>query len=224
MRVEFKKKTGITLNAFVVGSGRALRMASEGKVDLTITHDPVAERAFLIRYRPELYRQFMWNDFVVAGPAADPARVSAAHSAAEAFHRIHRSTSPFLSRNDESGTHAKERSLWRAAGVSPESNPHYMPMGQAMAQLLRSADELQGYALSDRATYDGLAPTLRLEILYAGDPTLRNLYAVTLMRRPNSEEYRNARTFVDWLLSADGRRLVESFEIAGRRELHWIGQ
>jgi len=223
MRTEFKRSTGITLNAFVVGSGRALHMAEEGKVDVTITHDPDAERAFVARQKPAIYRQFMWNDFIVVGPAGDPAHVSSALSAADAFRRVHLSRSTFLSRHDESGTHMKELSLWRTAGLTPESNPRYMPMGQPMAHLLRSADELQGYALTDRATYDRLASTLHMKLLYAGDPQLRNVYAITLMKRPDSDEYREARRFVAWLLSSEGRRLVESFEIGGRRELHWLG-
>src|SRR5437762_3142151 len=96
IRVEFERKTEIKLNAFVVGSGRALLMASQGKVDLTITHDPGAEAVFVAEHRPELYRRFMWNEFVIVGPASDPAGVSRARSAAEAFRRIQQRTSKFL--------------------------------------------------------------------------------------------------------------------------------
>ena len=222
MRVEFERHTGITIDAFVVGSGQALKLAAEGKADLTITHDPNAERAFVSKYRPEIYRQFMWNDFVIVGPPADPAALSRARSAAEAFRRIHDASSTFLSRNDQSGTHMKELSLWRSAGVSEGANRNYMPMGQSMAQLLRSADELQGYALSDRATFDELSPSLHLKILYAGDPVLRNTYAVILTAAQDSDEHRNARVLANWILSPEGRRVVESFRIRGRREFHWI--
>jgi len=223
MRTEFKRQTGTMIDAFVIGSGRALRMAAEGTVDLTITHDPVAERAFVARYKPELYRQFMWNDFIIVGPAADPAGVLRAPSAAEAFRRIHDRHAKFLSRNDQSGTHMKELFLWRATGVAPASNPNYIPIGQPMAHLLRSASELQAYTLSDRATFDQLAPSLEISVLFAGDPVLRNIYAVILMRRPDSEEHRNARRLADWILSPEGRRVVESLRIRGRHELHWIG-
>lgn len=224
LRVEFKRRTGITLNALVIGSGQALKLASKGSVDMTITHDPDAERKFVAHEKPELYRQFMWNDFVIVGPSADPAHVSHTHSAAEAFRKIHDAAGKFLSRNDQSGTHMKELSLWRAAGVSPGSNPNYIPIGQPMAHLLRSADELQAYALSDRATFDQLAPALHLEILFAGDPTLRNIYAVILLRQPDSEDHRNARMFAHWILSPEGRRIIESFRIRGRQEFHWIDQ
>jgi len=222
MRSEFERQTGIMLNAFVIGSGRALRLASQGKVDLTITHDPEAEHAFVAQNKPELYRQFMWNDFVIVGPRGDPAGISRARSAAEAFLRIYEVRGKFLSRSDQSGTHMKELSLWRAAGVSGQSNPNYIAIGQPMATLLRSADELQAYVLSDRATFDQLAPSLHVAILFSGDPTLKNVYAVNLMRRSDSEEHRNARTLANWILSAGGRRLVESFRIRGRQEFHWI--
>jgi tungstate transport system substrate-binding protein len=222
LQVAFKAKTGILLTAFVVGSGRALKMAADGTVDLTITHDPDAERAFVAKYQPEMYRQFMWNDFVVVGPTSDPADVRQATSAADAFRRMFSSRRKFLSRNDQSGTHMKELSLWRAARVRPQANPEYMPMGQPMTHLLRSADELDAYALSDRATFDQLEPSLHVVVLFAGDPVLRNVYAVTLTRRPYSEEHRNAETFTKWLLSADGRRVVESFRIRGRQEYHWL--
>src|SRR5437016_3844252 len=222
IRVEFRRKTGITLDAFVVGSGQALRMASEGKVDVTLTHDPDAEAVFVAQHRPEMYRRFMWNEFVIVGPAADPADVSRVRSAAEAFRRIHDMKRKFLSRNDQSGTHMKELSLWRVAGVAPRANPNYTPIGQPMAQLLRSADELQAYALTDRATFDELAPALHLVVLFAGDPALRNVYSVTLMRGSDSEGHRHARAFANWLISPQGRRIIESFRIRGRRELHWI--
>ena len=222
MRVEFQRDTGITLNAFVVGSGQALRMASKGDVDVTITHDPGAEAVFVAQHRPEMYRRFMWNEFVIVGPPTDPARVSRERSAAGAFRRIQETASKFLSRNDQSGTHMKELSLWRAAGVSPRANTNYMPIGQPMAHLLRSADELQAYALTDRATFDELAPSLHLAVLLADDPALRNVYSVIVTRGADSEAHRNARAFAHWLLSTEGRRIIESFRIRGRRELHWM--
>jgi len=218
LRVAFQHDTGITLNALVVGSGRVLRQEAEGKVKVTITHDPVAERAFVDKYKPAVYRQFMWNDFILVGPENDPAGVSQARTAPEAFLRMHRSSARFLSRNDESGTHVKELSLWRAAGVQQRSNPNYLPAGQPMAPLLRSASEVQGYALCDRATFDQLAPSLHLKILFSGDPVLRNVYGLILMR--DADE--NSKTFASWMLSPAGRRVVESLRVRGQQELHWI--
>jgi tungstate transport system substrate-binding protein len=218
LRVEFQRQTGITLNAFVAGSGRVLRQEAEGKVKVTITHDPVAEKAFVEKNKPEIYRQFMWNDFIVVGPEADPAGVSASKTAPEAFQRIHKASAKFLSRNDESGTHVKELALWRAAGVTQRTNPNYLPVGQPMAPLLRSASEVQGYALCDRATFDQLEPTLHLKVLFSGDPVLRNVYGLILMR--DADE--NSRTFANWMLSPAGRQVVESLRVRGKQELHWI--
>lgn len=153
---QFRTDAGIEIHAFGVGSGQAMNFARQGMVDLVITIDPILERQFISEARPELYRQFMWNDFVIVGPPSDPARVRGARSAEEAFRRIHQASARFCSRNDRSGTHAKELALWTATGFSPSTNPNYMRLGQPMAQLLRSADEVRGYTLSDRATFDQL--------------------------------------------------------------------
>lgn len=218
MRAEFQRQTGITLNAFVAATGAVLREEGDGKLNVAITHDPVAERAFVEKNKPEIYQQFMWNDFIIVGPNSDPAGVSQAKTAAEAFQRMHASSAKFLSRNDDSGTNAKELSLWRAAGVQQQSNPNYLPVGQAMAPLLRSASEMQGYALCDRATFDQLAPSLHLKLLFSGDPILRNIYAVILMRDADD----NSKTFARWILSAAGRRVVESLRVRGKQEFNWI--
>lgn len=218
LRKQFRQDTGVELDAFVVGSGQAMRMAQRGFVDLIITHDPTHEREFVLREQPAVYRQFMWNDFIIVGPTSDPALVRSASSAVDAFHRIHAARAKFASRNDQSGTHVKELALWRAAAILPTSNPNYLPLGQSMANLLRSSDALQAYALADRATFDQLSQRVSLVILYQGDPTLRNVYAVTLIRPRNA----NAKKFAQWLLSERGRRVVESFTIHGHREFFWI--
>ena len=218
MRVEFQRQTGITLNAFVAATGHVLRQEEAGKLRVTITHDPVAERAFVDKNRPAIYRQFMWNEFIIVGPENDPAGIAQAKTAADAFQRVHKASAKFLSRNDDSGTHVKELSLWKSAGVTQRLNPNYLPMGQPMAALLRSASEMQGYALTDRATFDQLAPSLRLKVLFSGDSILRNVYGLILMR--DADE--NSRTFADWILSAAGRRVVESLRVRGKQELHWI--
>jgi tungstate transport system substrate-binding protein len=217
LAARFQQQTGITVHPFVVGSGKALQMAAAGEVELTITHDPEAERAFVAAQRPALYRQFMWNDFVIAGPPGDPAGVRQARSAVDAFALIHRGRAKFASRNDRSGTHAAELRLWRDAGADLAVNPHYLRLGQSMASLLRSASELQAYVLTDRATYDALAPSLELAVLFEGDPRLRNIYAVTLVRRGG-----DGQRFAQWLLSAEGRRTVEEFTVAGSRQFRWM--
>src|SRR5688572_5929216 len=142
----------------------------------------------------------MWNEFVIVGPADDPAQVSAATSATDAFRRLHASRSIFAARNDDSGTAMREASIWKAAALDPRDNPAYRPLGQPMAALLRSANELRAYALTDTATFRNLEPSLELRILYRGDPLLRNTYAVIVTRSNDPI----AREFAEWLLSADG--------------------
>jgi tungstate transport system substrate-binding protein len=215
--VEFKRDTDIDIHPLVVGSARALDFAAQHEADVTITHDPGAERRFVKTNGAALYRQFMWNDFVILGPPDDPADVAHARSAADAFARIHRAHRVFTSRNDQSGTNTKELALWRAAKVVPEFNPGYIKMGQPMAALLRSSSELRAYTLSDRATFEQLADTLQLRILFAGDPFLRNVYAVILPRPSGRPEAQNAERFADWLLRGRGHSLLESYEIKGKR-------
>jgi len=221
LSAEFKRQTGIEVHAFMVGSGQAMNLARKGTVDLIITHDPEREREFVAGTHPRIYRQFMRNDFVIVGPHDDPAGISRAKTATEAFRLIFERRAKFCSRNDQSGTHMKELDLWRRAGVDPLKNLEYLRMGQPMAYLLRSADELQAYALSDRATYDALAPRLKNVVLFAGDPLMRNVYALTLMRKRAVDDHGNAQRFARWLLT-DGRRVVESFRIRGHREFFWI--
>jgi tungstate transport system substrate-binding protein len=215
LQVELKRDTGIEIHPVVIGSGQALQLAAQAQADVTITHDPGAEKRFVAAHKPRLYRQFMWNDFVIVGPMDDRADVAHARSAADAFARIAKTHAVFMSRNDQSGTHTKERALWRAAMTVPEFNPSYMRMGQPMAALLRSSSELQAYTLSDRATFEQLAPALRLRLLYAGDPFLRNVYSVMVISADP-----NAAGFVDWLLRGRGRSLLENYKIKGHRAFH----
>jgi tungstate transport system substrate-binding protein len=214
---EFKSQRGIEVQWLSVGSGRALRMAADGDVDLAITHDPAAEKAVAAKGRVTLQRPFARNDFVIVGPPADPAGVRAATTAAEAMARVHRSGQPFLSRSDESGTHAREMLLWKAAGIDPASNGRYLRTGQPMGALLRSAGDQQGYALSDRATFERMRSALALEVLSAGDAALENIYTVTLMApSQRKRDHAFALTFAEWLVSKDGQAAIASFRVDGR--------
>jgi tungstate transport system substrate-binding protein len=217
LQVEFERDTGIEIHPIVAGSGQVLEQAAEGNADATITHDPGAEKRFVAAHKPRLYQQFMWNDFIIVGPQKDPADVAHARNAADAFRRIDHVHYPFTSRNDQSGTYTKERAIWRNALIVPEFNPAYLKMGQPMPALLRSTSELQAYTLSDRATFDQLASSLRIRLLFEGDPILRNKYSVMLISGDP-----NAARFVEWLLHGRGRSLLETFEIKGHRAFHLL--
>jgi len=219
--VEFKRDTGIDIHPLVLSSGQALRLAAQHEADVTITHDPAAERAFLAHNRPKLYRQFMWNDFVIVGPANDPADVAHARSAADAFERIAHAKAKFFSRNDQSGTNTKELALWKVAQVAPETNSAYQKMGQPMPALLRSSSEMSAYTLSDRATFEQLQSQLQLRLLFSGDPFLRNVYSV-ILPRSSRPEAADAERFVDWLLRGRGHSLLENYTIKGKRAFHMM--
>jgi len=219
---EFKRDTGIDIHPLVVSSGQALKLLGQHEADVTITHDPGAERAFLAKQDTKLYQQFMWNDFVIVGPPNDPADVAHAIGAADAFRRIDRTHRLFMSRNDQSGTNTKELAVWKAAGVSPDQNPTYRKMGQSMPALLRSSSEMRAYTLSDRATFEQLSGELQLKLLFAGDPFLRNFYGVTLPRPTGRPETANAEVFVNWLLHGRGHSLLEGYKIEGKPAFHMM--
>lgn len=219
LQTALQRDTKILIHPIAVGSGKALQMAARKEVEATITHDPDAERAFVSDGHARLSRPFMWNAFVIVGPHADSAGVRGSQSAAEALARIHRTGSRFCSRNDQSGTHRRELQIWKSAGLDPERNPGYLKTGQPMGALLRAADDIGGYALTDRATFENLASAIHLEVLFEGDPVLRNVYTISLVRRETLEaEDRNAQTFADWLLSARGRKAIESFQVKGKQQ------
>lgn len=212
---EFQKDTGIEIDAVTVGSGRALDILDRRDAAATITHDPDAEARAQARGLVGAYRKIMFNDFVIAGPAADPAGIRSAASAAAAMARMADSMTMFVSRADSSGTHSRERQLWTAAGRAP-AGAQLIETGLGMAATLRIASERQAYVLTDRATLAQLAPTLRLAILYAGDPILINPYAISVRAGLSGDELAYANRFLSWLTDGRGRDVIAGFTIAGQ--------
>ncbi len=214
---EFLSETGIEPRWLSVGSGKALQLAAEGKVDLVISHDPARERDFVESGGASLYRQFARNDFVLIGPAANPAGVAPGDRAEEAFRKIARTKSPFASRGDSSGTHARELEIWRVAGVQPHDGSGYISLGQSMSALIRSARELDAYALSDLATFHQVGGGSDQSILLESDPLFANIYSVILLRKGLKTESRGlAERFARWLLSPAGKQAIAGFRIHGR--------
>lgn len=212
----FRADTGITIHPVIVGSGKALRIFTDGDADVAITHDAEAEARVVRSGATRFYQPFMRNEFVVVGPRDDSAGVRGAKSAAEAFRRIHAARARFCARNDGSGTSTREQAIWRSLKIDPRQNPRYLPLGQSMAALLRSCTELRGYALTDSATFAQIAHELDVVMLYRGDPALRNPYAV-LLPRARSKAAADAERFVKWLLSPAGRRVIDGYRIRGRQ-------
>jgi tungstate transport system substrate-binding protein len=209
----FEKQTGIEVNVVAVGTGQALQLGRRGDADVLLAHDPASEKKFMDEGYGVLRREVMHNDFVLVGPKADPAKVQGEKSVAQAFARIER-LSPFISRGDESGTHQKEKQIWRQAKIEPQGD-WYVRAAAGMGQVLRMADEKQAYTLSDRATFLAQRRGLDLTILFQGDPLLINRYSVIVVNpAPHPHvQHEAARRFADFLLSAEIQKAIADFGI-----------
>ena len=208
----FRARTGIEVKVVAVGTGQALELARRGDADVLLVHDPAAEQRFMDDGFGADRREVMHNDFVLVGPADDPADVRGQASVAEALARIARRGSPFVSRGDESGTHQKEKTVWRQAGVEPRGD-WYLSAGAGMGQVLRLASEKRAYTLSDRGTFLALRGGLDLAVLVEGDPLLVNPYHVIVVnpaKHPHVRR-REAEQFADFLLSPEGQGLIADF-------------
>jgi tungstate transport system substrate-binding protein len=220
----FEAKTGIEVRVVAVGTGRALRLAEKGDVDAVLVHDRPSELQFVAEGHGIDRREVMYNDFLVIGPSADPAKVRGGGDAATAFARIAESGAIFTSRGDDSGTHKAELRLWEAAGVDARahSGSWYRETGSGMGATLNTASELGAYLLADRGTWVSFKNRGDLQVLVEGDPRLRNVYGAILVnpeRHPHvkSEE---ARVFADWLVSEEGRAAIEGFRLGGTQLFH----
>jgi len=212
----FEQETLVQVRVHMVGSGLALRFLEQGQADVAISHAPPTEATFLAANPAWSYRKIMYNDFLVAGPAADPARVGASESIAEAMRRVAASGARFVSRGDESGTHARERELWALAGAAPSPDRVFVT-AQGMSATLRVAGELGAYTLTDRATFTAVGETFGLVPLREGDAELLNTYAVLVdPGGPNPAARGPARRFADWLVDGAGRAKIADFRINGR--------
>ena len=198
------------IRVVAVGSGQALRLAARGDADAVLTHSPRAEERFMAAGHGESRRRVMYNDFVIVGPAGDPAGVGGFLSAAGALVRIAREGAMFISRGDDSGTHERERELWAAAGVQP-SGEMYLEAGQGMGAVLMMASEKGAYTLTDRGTYLSMKDRLDLSVLVEGDSTLKNQYSIIVVK--DAVELEGARVLADWIVSPTAQRLIGRFGV-----------
>lgn len=219
----FTADTGWEVKAVAVGSGAAIEMGRRGEADVLLVHSPAAEEELMASGVTGSRRLVMHNDFVLLGPAADPAGIRGAGSV-EAVSRVAAAQAVFVSRGDDSGTNAKEDALWSAAAVTPGGD-WYQETGQGMGATLRVASELGGYTLSDRATFLAQRDTLgrasaaggrALEVLSEGDPGLLNVYHVIEMttRAGDRVQPDGAAAFADWIVSAPAQEMIGGFGTA----------
>ena len=208
----FEAETDIEVKVVAVGSGQALELGRRGDADVLLTHAPAAELQFMEEGHGVQRQPVMHNDFVLVGPPNDPADVKDSTAITEAFRRIAQSEAPFISRGDDSGTHRKERTIWMNRQMEPRGQ-WYVITGAGMAAALRMASEKRAYTLSDRSTFLAQQDRLDLTILFDGDPTLHNPYAVIVV---SSEKHRNvnhraARRFSEFLLSTKAQSIIGTF-------------
>ena len=211
----FEKQTGFFVKTISVGSGQAMKMGERGEADVLLVHSPQAEKIFMAQDFGMHRKLVMHNDFLILGPANDPARIRGAKSSAEAFKRISQAGALFLSRGDNSGTDAKEKGLWKAAGIDPSGQKWFQQTGLGMGETLNVASEKRGYLLSDRGTYLALEKKRRLglEILVAGEAKLLNIYHVIEV---NPAKWRKvnaagAKAFSDFMVSKKTQEIISHF-------------
>lgn len=212
---DFEAETGIKVDVIAVGTGQALELGENGDADVLLVHARAREDAFMEAGHGVRREDVMYNDFVIVGPADDPAGIMGMTDAAAAFQAIADAGAPFVSRGDDSGTHTKEKSIWAAAGIEPAGD-WYISAGQGMGAVLTMADEQQAYTLSDRATY--LSRTLEgteLVIEVEGDPILFNPYGVMAVNPDKNPEIQLdlANMFIDWLISVPVQEKIGTFGV-----------
>lgn len=208
----FEKATGIRVKTIAVGSGEALAMGRRGDADVLLVHSKAAEDEFLAGGFGALRLDVMYNDFVLVGPPSDPAGIRGL-PILEAMRRLPEKGALFASRDDRSGTHARELDLWKQAGVDPKGKSWYVATGQGMGETARIASEKRAYTLADRGTFLALRKSLDLAVLVEGDATLRNSYRVLVVSPEKHPKVRAAaaRRFAEWLVSEEAQKAIGAF-------------
>lgn len=214
----FEKATGYQVRVTPVGTGKALRLGQDGDVDVVLVHAPPAEEKFVAAGYGVNRRHVMYNDFVIVGPANDPAKIHGMKDAAKALTMIAKDKAIFVSRGDDSGTNKKEKILWKDAGIKPGGN-WYREAGQGMGKVLMMTGEMQGYTLTDRGTWLFMKDKLPLKIVVEGDPKLFNPYGVIAVNpgRYPDINYTGAMAFITWITSPEGQTLIGKYRVNNKQ-------
>jgi tungstate transport system substrate-binding protein len=217
----FTGKTGIRVKVVAVGTGQAIKNAVNGDGDVLLVHAKAAEEKFVANgYGVERF-DVMYNDFIIVGPPTDPAKIAGTKNAASALKVIAESKAIFVSRGDNSGTHKKEKQLWKAAGVDPtgENGTWYRETGSGMGATLNAAVGMGAYTMTDRGTWISFKNKGDFQILVEGDNALFNQYGVILVN-PKEHPHVKAeegKAFIDWILSEEGQHAIDSYKLDGQQ-------
>jgi len=210
----FEKESGLTLKAVSVGTGQALALAARGEADVVLVHAPALEKKYVAEGKLYHRRLVMYNDFIVVGPEADPAKLRGEPRAAAALAKLAAAGARFVSRGDKSGTHILEQALWKQAGVTPAA-PWYIESGQGMGATLGIADDRRAYTLTDRATYLAFSKRVALKPLVEGDRALFNVYSVMEVNPANGPRVNAAggKAFADFMLAPATQAVIKTFGV-----------
>ena len=218
----FTAKTGIDVRVVAVGTGQAIKNAQNGDGDVLLVHSRADEENFVTDGYGVKRFDVMYNDFIIVGPAADPAKIAGGKDAVAALKAIAGAKAPFVSRGDDSGTHKAEMKLWKSASVDAKaaSGTWYREAGQGMGATLNMASSMGAYVLSDRATWSSFKNRSGLQIAVEGDPPLHNPYGVILVNpaKHASVKAKEGQTFIDWIVSSEGQTAIAAFKINGEQQ------
>ncbi len=217
----FQRNSGIRVRIIALGTGQALELGRRGDADVVLVHDPEAEEKFVAAGYGVRRKRVMYNDFVLVGPKDDPATIAGSQDVLVAFKRISAQRAAFVSRGDNSGTHAAELRYWQAARVdlAAGKGSWYREVGAGMGPALNTASSMNAYILADRATWLAFRNRSILSILVQGDQRLFNQYGVMLVNPERHPHVRKepAQLFIDWLVSEQGQSAIASYQIGGEQ-------
>jgi tungstate transport system substrate-binding protein len=217
----YEKQTGVKVHVVALGTGQALDVARRGDADVVFVHARSAENKFLAEGEGVKRFPVMYNDFVLIGPKADPAKIGGSKDILEALKKIQTTQAPFVSRGDRSGTHIAELALWKAANIDLDKakGPWYRDTGQGMGPALNTAASMNAYILADRGTWLAFKNRGELTILVEGDKRLFNQYGVMLVNPDKHPAVKKelGQQFIDWLVSPAGQKTIADYKINGEQ-------
>jgi tungstate transport system substrate-binding protein len=218
---KFQQATGIEVRVVAVGTGQAIKNAEHGDADILLVHHQPSEERFVAQGFGVKRYDVMYNDYVLPGPQTDPVGIKGTQDAVAALTRIAAAAAPFVSRGDDSGTHKLELSLWETAGIDVKkaSGAWYREAGAGMGATLNTASALDGYTISDRATWISFKNKGKLAMLVEGDPRLFNQYGVILVNPAKHGHVKasDGQAFIDWLVSDAGQKAIADFRVEGQQ-------
>ncbi len=216
---KFEAATGIHVQVIAVGTGKAVKLGESGDVDVVLVHARQLEDAFVASGGGIDRRDVMYNDFILVGPAADPARVRGQKDVIQGMERIARTGARFISRGDNSGTDIMEKAYWKAANIDPKGKPWYISAGLGMGEVLNMAAQMNAYTLSDRATYGAYRAKTGLDIVLAGDTRMFNPYGIIAVnpKKYPTTNYTDATKLIEWITSPAGQQAIADFKVNGEQ-------